>query len=1060
MRRVFIAVVLMQSACHVAAAQRELVLPEVPEGFRVQLFAREPVVRNPASMAFDAHGRLFVGQGPQFRHPRPDTPGDSIKILADNDDDGRVDEVKTFAAGFNCIQSLAFKGRDLWVANAPDLTVVRDLDGDDEADQYVRVYTDLGNLEHGLHGLNWGPDGKLYMSKGNSKGLNREGRVAPLPFRQLWGVESPPDAPEIPPPQTFRRGGYEKNYHHPADDWGREGGVLRCDNGGANLEIVCRGLRNPWDVTFDDGFCWLGTDNDQTGGDKIFMPFTGAHFGWGHKWSSHWSGENHPPTVPASGPLFEGSGTGVIYCSSSRFPTAFRNVFFINDWLRHTTYVYRPRWRGALLVPQGGQLEEFVTRGRSMFNPTDIEVGPDGALWILGWGSGYGARFSDDGQQENEGRIWRIWHEDAPPLRRGTPFTKRREKKRHDWAVAELVRDLGSPVPAWRVDAQDELLRRDSKIKPQLLEMLKGDSLAKGQQTWLAWTLGRLNLHDRTIDEFFAKQVASANGRTLNRRIQAIRILAHRTREAGRNQKTNEARALPRAVAHALQSDKPRLRFEAALAIRQARQRQFTDALLDAAASETDRVTFYTLWNTLVMLADDDLLAERLAHESAPVRRAALLALAEKGSLTRATALPLRLDVDEKTAATATLWLKENGRALPPPIVIDPDGGNFVDTVEVQFRVGEDNVDVHFTLDGQRPTAHSSKYEGPFSLSQSAHLRTAMFRGGGRLGPIVAARFHQLSEADLAGRLLVNVKSSTSNTYQIVHDGLRVGAPAYTDRRYAFKGLPDDFVGATYLRTANNDADTSGEALLTLQAGEDVTLFVAHDVRAARPPRWLSSKGFVATKFELTTSDARHRLYGRDFRAGTITLGGNRDDGRGGGVSHYLVIAKPAPIKLREKPITVRDVLSLIAKGDVKRGRQLFFGKRAGCLRCHRLEQRGNEFAPSLAGIGLRAEPTYIVQSILTPSSAITEGFISQVIVTQSGKVYSGIVLQETGKTLKIALTNGSAKQIEKANIDERRTSRKSAMPDTFARYLSPQNVADLTAFLQQQKRRPHSPSE
>ena len=39
------------------------------------------------------------------------------------------------------------------------------------------------------------------------------------------------------------------------------------------------------------------TDNDQTGGDKIFMPHFGAHFGWGHPWSYHWSGVNHPPNT-------------------------------------------------------------------------------------------------------------------------------------------------------------------------------------------------------------------------------------------------------------------------------------------------------------------------------------------------------------------------------------------------------------------------------------------------------------------------------------------------------------------------------------------------------------------------------------------------------------------------------------------------------------------------------------------------------------------------------------------------------------------------------------------
>ena len=138
-------------------------LPKVPPEFEVTLFASEPLVRQPCSMAFDEQGRLFVGMGPQYRNPTPETPGDSVVIVQDTDGDGRADRTQVFATGFNAIQGLAWHGRDLWIANAPDLTVVRDRDGDDDADEYVRLYTDLGNLEHGLHGLNWAPDGKLYM---------------------------------------------------------------------------------------------------------------------------------------------------------------------------------------------------------------------------------------------------------------------------------------------------------------------------------------------------------------------------------------------------------------------------------------------------------------------------------------------------------------------------------------------------------------------------------------------------------------------------------------------------------------------------------------------------------------------------------------------------------------------------------------------------------------------------------------------------------------------------------------------------------------------------------
>ncbi len=217
-------------------------LPTVPAGFEVSFFAREPLVRQPCSMAFDAKGRLCVGMRPQYRNPKPETPGDSVVLVLDDNGDGKADRTKTFATGFNAIQGLAWHGRDLWVANAPDLTVVRDLDGDDEADEYVRIYTDLGNLEHGLHGLNWAPDGKLYMSKGNSKGLTQPGRVAPKAFRELWGVTAPIGTPDFPPSRSFKRDQYRKAYHDPEDDWGREGGVLRCDDGGANLEIVSRGM--------------------------------------------------------------------------------------------------------------------------------------------------------------------------------------------------------------------------------------------------------------------------------------------------------------------------------------------------------------------------------------------------------------------------------------------------------------------------------------------------------------------------------------------------------------------------------------------------------------------------------------------------------------------------------------------------------------------------------------------------------------------------------------------------------------------------------------------------
>lgn len=600
-------------------------LPTVPNGYTISLFAKEPLVKQPCSMTFDAKGRLFLGMGPQYRNPTPETQGDSVVIVTDENKDGTADKTHTFATGLNAIQSLAWRGRDLWVANAPDLTIVRDLDGDDVADEYVKVFTDLGNLEHGLHGLVWAPDGKLYMSKGNSKGLNdptQPDRIAPKPFRELFGQ---PTQLETTKPQTFTAATYKHTYHDPKDDWGVMGGVLRCDDLGANLEIVSRGFRNPWDIAHDDAFNWLGTDNDQNEGDRVFMPFFGAHFGWNHPWSSSWTGEDHLPTVPISHKVFHGSGTGITFGSLGEH----RSVFFINDWLNKTTFIYQPKWKGALMT---GEWRPFIQGGKSLFRPTDIAMGPDGALWCLSWSRGYGSEIVD-GKMTNEGRIYRIAANQTLPVNISfEPMSKR--------SLSELVDTLSSPLPAQRINAQDELLRRGSETKKFIITLFSVADFDPdaGALTWLLWTLGRMG------DEEMVTQLLPS--RTGNIRIQALRMLARITR------------TLPSKVAELTRDDDPRTRFEAVQAIWQARDVKMIPALLSVAEKEKDRLTYYSAWRALRDLASTADLKKWLSDERAGVRRAALLALLEDGALSQDGVQPLLSDADKETKALAELWIK------------------------------------------------------------------------------------------------------------------------------------------------------------------------------------------------------------------------------------------------------------------------------------------------------------------------------------------------------------------------------------------------------------------
>jgi putative membrane-bound dehydrogenase-like protein len=963
-------------------------LPQVPDGFEVTEFAREPLVRQPCSMAFDQRGRLFVGMGPQYRSPKPETPGDNVVLFLDTNGDGKADTTKVFATGFNAIQSLAWRGNDLWVANAPDLTIVRDLDGDDQADQYIRLYTDLGNLEHGLQGLTWAPDGKLYMSKGNSKGLSEPGRYAPRPFRELWGVTVPEDVPDFPAPEVFTRETYQRNYHDPEDDWGLHGGVLRCDDGGHNLEIVARGFRNPWSIAMDGGFNWLGTDNDQVGGDRVIMPFYGAHFGWNHPWSSHWDLQPHPPTAPVSGPLFEGSGTGIVFGDSPQFPQEYRGVFFINDWLRKTTFVWRPQWDGALLKPAGGDWTPFIIGGQSLFRPTDMGFGPDGSLWVLGWGSGYGAEWKE-GELTNEGRIFRIRWKDASAAQPLNP-----DKPLEQFTVSELLAEFKGPLPVRQIAAQDELVRRGPLVQAELLSRLQSAELPEIIETWTAWTLGRIifttadNVSVTEADRFFQTAAAGEVPASLNLQIQSIRILARRLSSLAEPSPLAEDLAETTAKVYriSVRHTQPRMRMETVQAIHQARFERLLPDLLELAEGESDPVISYAIWQSLRTVISNADLRALLMDGRAGVRRAALLALLETHSLEQPQVESLAgNDPDPEVRAIAQLWIDKASRGVQQIVKGKP-------------------------------------------------LQTGNATGDGSATTRVA--------------VIGNIKSKGSGNYRCLPAGLVVGSPVYSDRPYRLREFSRELLGYDLLQTANNDDDSKGKKFLSFEAILPVRVLVGIDYRQPQPPKWLR-KHFQPTELTAVTDEGVTFLFfEQTFPGGLVTLGGNTDDGQGGGKGNYIVAVTPVPLARLEPSTTTEQALELLAEASPERGRVLFHhAGGAGCAKCHSLTEARNGFGPNLAGIGGRSNARHIIQSIVEPSEVITEGFNQVNVLTDEGLIFSGVLLEESGLTLSLGLSTGERVDIPKSMIDDRSSSPTSAMPGS-ADTLTPQQVADVAAYL------------
>lgn len=355
---------------------------QVPPGFVIERLASAK--RNQGSwvsMTFDAKGRIILS--PQS--------GPLLRATLDPNR-GMVPTIEPLGVPLGDAHGLLVAGDSLYVVKNGDISDsglfrCRDLDGDDRYEDVQRLFAFGPGGEHGGHGIVLGPDGDIYFCLGNHTENFADGV-------NLFGPDKPPRAfaptsplrnyaEDMPLARAWDPNGHAVSIFAPG------GVVVRGKPDGSSFELFAGGFRNHYDIAFSPDGELFTFDSDMEW--DIGLPWyreirvchvvSGADYGW-RSGSGNWPAyyfDSLPPAVDVG----HGSPTGVVFTTKTNFPDPYRSALLINDW----TY---GRIVAVWLEPDGssyrGRIEPFAT-GQPL-NVTDIEVGPDGAIYFITGGRG------------------------------------------------------------------------------------------------------------------------------------------------------------------------------------------------------------------------------------------------------------------------------------------------------------------------------------------------------------------------------------------------------------------------------------------------------------------------------------------------------------------------------------------------------------------------------------------------------------------------------------------------------------------------------------------------